>query len=75
VTTHTITSELKEYILKGLRKGLREHYYCDDGWYTCPAHPEGSCNTEYSGSTECICGADKHNAEIQAVIDRVEGIV
>jgi hypothetical protein len=41
------------------------HYYCEDCWYTCPKHPEGSCNKD--AGTECICGADKRKKNWEAL--------
>jgi hypothetical protein len=49
-----------------LLKAKREHYYCDDSWYTCPMHPEGTANDEKP--KECDCGADKFNAEIDRLL-------
>lgn len=42
---------------------MREHYTCDDTWYSCPKSPEG-CANEGNGD-ECICGADEHNAKVE----------
>lgn len=53
-------------IIAELEKLHISHYYCDDGWYSCPKHPEG-CANEDEG-TECNCGADKHNARLDTVI-------
>ena len=44
----------------------RPHDVCEDSWYTCPKHPEGSSNVERVGSA-CSCGADEHNAKVDAV--------
>ena len=39
------------------------HYHVDeDNWFSCPKAPDG-CDNEDAG-TECNCGADKHNAEV-----------
>jgi len=45
----------------------REHYHCEDSWYQCPAHPEGSA--DWSKPTGvCDCGADAHNAKVDALL-------
>lgn len=43
---------------------LRNHYYCEDSWYSCPKHPDGSAK---DNDGECDCGADNHNAEVLKV--------
>lgn len=53
-------------IIAELEKLHVSHYYCDDRWYSCPKHPDG-CANEDEG-TECNCGADEHNARLDAVI-------
>ena len=42
----------------------RNHYYCEDGWYSCPKAEDG-CYDEHEGD-DCNCGADEHNAEVEA---------
>ncbi len=42
----------------------RNHYYCEDTWYSCPKAEDG-CANEGAGD-ECNCGADEHNAEVAA---------
>jgi len=46
---------------------IREHYYCDDRWYSCPKAPEG-CADDSQGD-ECNCGADKHNEKVLDLIN------
>ena len=48
-------------------RGMREHYSCEDCWYSCPKSVDGCCN-EGEG-TECNCGAEKHNAEARALLE------
>lgn len=50
-------------ILRAL--ALRKHYYCADGWYSCPK-AEGGCHNDADG-TECTCGAEEHNANVEIV--------
>jgi hypothetical protein len=49
----------------------REHYYCEDCWYSCPKAQDGCCD-ERSGD-KCRCGADEHNAEVAALAERSDG--
>ena len=42
----------------------RVHTYCEDSWYSCPKAEDG-CLNEAQGD-DCTCGADKHNAEVEA---------
>ena len=51
-----------EMALEALRNNKRNHYYCEDTWYSCPKHEEGCAND--SVDDECNCGADKANQEI-----------
>lgn len=48
----------------------RQHFWVDeDDWYSCPKAPEG-CSNEAAG-TECNCGADKHNAKVDALLAKL----
>jgi hypothetical protein len=49
-----------------LEKLKRGHYYCEDPWYSCPKHEEGCANA--GKGTECDCGADEWNAEIDRML-------
>lgn len=60
------------------------HKHCDDSWYCCPAcpnedHPAGSCGGDFlkhGGAVgRCACGADVHNARIDALIAAERAIV
>ena len=44
----------------------REHYTCEDSWYSCPKSPEGCAR---DGDTDCTCGADYINAEVAKLCD------
>lgn len=52
-------------LLKLKSLAIWSHYSCDDCWYSCPKSEDGCCN-EAEGD-ECNCGADKHNAEVEAL--------
>ena len=43
----------------------REHYCCEDSWYSCPK-AEDKCANE-SKEEDCDCGADIHNAKVEAI--------
>jgi hypothetical protein len=47
----------------------RKHLEVEDSWYSCPKSPEG-CGNEFAG-TECTCGADEHNALVDAIAARL----
>jgi len=57
-------------ILEWLKKNKRSHDYCEDSWYSCPKHPDG-CSNDGKGE-DCDCGADKHNAEIDSLCERIK---
>jgi hypothetical protein len=43
------------------------HFHCEmDQWYSCPKSPEGCQNP--SDGDDCTCGADEHNAAIDAAL-------
>lgn len=47
----------------------RHHVVIDDCWYSCPA--SGDCCDDRETDGECNCGADRHNAQLQALLDRL----
>jgi len=49
--------------LAGLAR--RKHYTCEDSWYSCPQSESGSAND--NAGAECNCGADEHNAKVDAI--------
>lgn len=55
-----------EMALEALGNNRRDHYYCEDRWYSCPKHEDGCAND--SEGNECNCGADKANQEIDSAI-------
>lgn len=46
----------------------RPHYSCEDCWYSCPKDP-GYCGNQDINS--CLCGADIHNAEVDALAAQI----
>ena len=54
--------------LVALIESLRlRHDQCEDCWYSCPKSEEGCCD-ESRPTDVCTCGADAHNATIDAVL-------
>lgn len=49
-----------------LLESKRQHYRCDDAWYSCPMDEEGCSDT--SKEKECDCGADDWNAKVDAAL-------
>lgn len=49
-----------------LNKTRRDHRYCEDCWYSCPKAEGGCCDD--SQGTECNCGTDEHNAQLDKVL-------
>ncbi len=54
-----------------IKLAIREHYYCEDEYYTCPAHPDGVMINR-DGSRNCNCGADQHNAKVAALAEQLK---
>ncbi len=52
-------------LLDALRDAKRPHLVVEDCWYSCPESGE-CCNDDAKG---CTCGADRHNAAIDAAIE------
>ena len=44
----------------------RNHYTCEDAWYSCPKSPDGCAND--AAGDECDCGADSHNDKIDELL-------
>jgi hypothetical protein len=47
----------------------RKHDECEDRWYSCPKSAEGCLNDAWPAD-RCTCGADDHNAAIDAVLSK-----
>jgi hypothetical protein len=60
------SDEAMEILRAALLKAKQPHYRCDDSWYSCHKDPDG-CSDEEKGK-DCTCGADRFNAEIDAVL-------
>ena len=60
-----LLAELKEL-------AIREHYYCEDEWYSCPLADDGCLNDDVDPN-ECDCGADEHNAKVEDIYKKLVG--
>jgi hypothetical protein len=59
-------------LIEALKKyGKQSHYNCEDTWYGCPKSEEGCANDAYKPD-ECNCGADDHNAKVEALLSELE---
>lgn len=57
-------------LVAALEKSKIPHTVCDDCWYTCPKSETDRCCNEELPKDKCICGADIHNAAIDAALKR-----
>ncbi|KKU25461.1 MAG: hypothetical protein UX37_C0022G0025 [Microgenomates group bacterium GW2011_GWA2_46_16] len=48
---------------------IRQHYYCEDCWYSCPKALDGCCDD--SQGDECNCGADEENKKIDELYENI----
>ena len=53
-------------IVEELESLRRDHYECEDPWFSCPKSNEG-CSDPSRGDV-CTCGAEDHNAKLDAII-------
>lgn len=56
-------------ILESLRRV--HHYECEDGFYSCPAHPDYFGN---DSSRQCNCGLWKDNENVDEALQIVRGL-
>ncbi len=56
-------------VITWLEANKQSHNYCEDTWYSCPKHEEGCANDGWG--KDCNCGADDHNAEIDALCNKI----
>jgi len=55
-----------EDLIRELEELKRDHFWLDeDCWYSCPM--SGHCCND-NAPIVCDCGADKHNAKVDAII-------
>lgn len=61
--------------LKRLKElAIKSHYECEDGFYACPKS-ESYYSVSDTPKTECDCGADEHNAEVEKVFEELDKFV
>jgi len=59
----------KKSLLNKLKElAHKEHYHCEDGFYSCPM-AEDFCGI--SDDFECDCGANEHNAEVERIFEEL----
>ena len=51
-----------------LQAAKEAHLICEDCWYSCPK--SGECCDDAADPELCKCGADEHNAAIDATLAR-----
>ncbi len=57
-------------ILNSFRR--TEHDYCEDCWYSCPAHPEEYCGIDDTHT--CNCGLDDNNERVDKAIRLISSL-
>jgi hypothetical protein len=68
---HQLVMEYAPEMLEALLKSIRQHYYCEDTWYSCPKAPEGCANDD--DGDECTCGANDWNNYVIGIIEKATG--
>jgi hypothetical protein len=66
-----MTDTTRELIQQLAGLARRKHYTCEDSWYSCPQSECGSAND--NAGAECDCGADEHNAKVDAIAAELRG--
>ena len=67
ITAQSACNDLLSGLYRMAELAKRPHYYCEDGWYSCPLAEYG-CYNDSIPKDECTCGADNHNAEVDALL-------
>jgi hypothetical protein len=65
-----MNSKLLEQIKRLAELAYRDHDECDDPWYSCTKAANGISHNGWEKGT-CNCGADEHNAEVDALIKEI----
>ena len=60
-----VRADLTTLVLDIAKLAYRKHYSCEDTYYNCPAYIE-DCDDKPG---VCNCGADDHNAKVEAKIN------
>ena len=68
----SLRSALRE-AREALEQLKRDHYVCDDCWYSCPLSDDGCCDDDVP-EDECNCGASEHNARIEKAITKLNAL-
>lgn len=69
--TDPLTFKEKVDLLRSaLEAARRRHVVVEDCWYSCPK--SGDCCNDLRVGDACDCGADEHNAAIDAALKATE---
>jgi hypothetical protein len=60
-----MTPNESQLVKRLIKLATKRHYWCEDSWYSCPKDADG-CTNEANG-TDCDCGADKINEEVDNI--------
>jgi hypothetical protein len=60
----------QELILQLAELAKRHHYYCEDGFYSCPLAEDGCYNEQYP-KDKCNCGAEDHNKKVEEILKQI----
>lgn len=55
-------------------KSKRQHYGCDDSWYSCPMS-DGGCSNPTWDKSDCTCGASDYNETLDAIAAIIRGML
>ena len=64
-----MTVDFRALCIELAKLARRDHYRCEDHWYSCPKSPDG-CANDLAGD-ECNCGADSHNDKIDELLSLI----
>lgn len=70
LSTKDILSKLDELV----SLAIKEHYYCEDSWYSCPLVEDG-CADDSQDEGICNCGAIEHNLKVYKKLSELREII
>lgn len=71
--SHLHTIDIQK-VIDFLKTSKKQHYYCEDTYYNCNAHPDEPGNDQGASHGECTCGADNYNVELEIHIQILEKV-
>jgi len=67
IDSSEVETPLRNELIKELiQLAIKPHYYCEDGWFSCPKAEGGCYNDEYKEGV-CNCGADENNKRVEEI--------